>query len=94
MPAMISQSLVDTERVARFADLQAALVEYASHIGELRTPDEVLDALHAIIRANDLCNELGMDTITAAATLSAWGETRPLSASKAQNRRVEVIIEN
>ncbi len=32
--------------------------------------------LHAIIKANDLCNDLGMDTITAAATLSAWGEIR------------------
>jgi DNA-binding CsgD family transcriptional regulator len=49
MPAMISQSLVDTGPDARFADLQARLVEYASHIGELSTPDEVLDALHAIL---------------------------------------------
>lgn len=35
-----------------------------------------IDSLHAIITANDLCNELGMDSITAAATLSAWGEIR------------------
>jgi DNA-binding CsgD family transcriptional regulator len=49
MPAMISQSLVDTERATRGAGLQAALIEYASQIGELRTPDEVLEALHAII---------------------------------------------
>ena len=36
----------------------------------------IFEALHTIITANDLCNELGMDTITAAATLSAWGEIR------------------
>jgi DNA-binding CsgD family transcriptional regulator len=49
MPAAISHSLIDSESVARFADLQARLVEYASHIGELRTPDEVLEELHAIV---------------------------------------------
>ncbi|MDD2900108.1 MAG: aldehyde ferredoxin oxidoreductase family protein [Desulfuromonadaceae bacterium] len=51
-----------------------ALPEYetVSHFGALNN----IDALHTIIRANDLCNELGMDTITAAATLSAWGEIR------------------
>jgi aldehyde:ferredoxin oxidoreductase len=51
-----------------------ALPEYetASHFGALNN----VDALHAIIKANDLCNELGMDTITAAATLSAWGEIK------------------
>jgi len=32
--------------------------------------------LHAIVRSNDACNDLGMDTISAAATLSAWGEAR------------------
>jgi aldehyde:ferredoxin oxidoreductase len=46
--------------------------ETASHFGALNKVHE----LHAIITANDLCNELGMDTITAAATLSAWGEIR------------------
>ena len=46
--------------------------ESVSHFGALNNIDE----LHAIITANDLCNELGMDTITAAATLSAWGEIR------------------
>jgi DNA-binding CsgD family transcriptional regulator len=49
MPAMISQSLVDTQRVPRIADLQARLVDYASHVGQMRTSDEVLEALHAII---------------------------------------------
>lgn len=51
-----------------------ALPEYetVSHFGALNN----IDALHSIIKANDLCNELGMDTITAAATLSAWGEIR------------------
>ena len=46
--------------------------ETVSHFGALNN----VDKLHAIITANDLCNELGMDTITAAATLSAWGEIR------------------
>lgn len=46
--------------------------ETVSHFGALNN----VGALHAIIAANDLCNELGMDTITAAATLSAWGEIR------------------
>jgi aldehyde:ferredoxin oxidoreductase len=46
--------------------------ETVSHFGALNN----VDALHAIITANDLCNELGLDTITAAATLSAWGEIR------------------
>jgi aldehyde:ferredoxin oxidoreductase len=46
--------------------------ETVSHFGALNN----VNALHAIITANDLCNELGMDTITAAATLSAWGEIK------------------
>jgi len=46
--------------------------ETVSHFGALNN----VKTLHAIITANDLCNELGMDTITAAATLSAWGEIR------------------
>ncbi len=46
--------------------------ETVSHFGALNN----VTALHAIITANDLCNELGMDTITAAASLSAWGEIR------------------
>lgn len=51
-----------------------ALPEYetASHFGALNN----VATLHTIITANDICNELGMDTITAAATLSAWGEIR------------------
>lgn len=46
--------------------------ETVSHFGALNN----VNVLHAIITANDLCNELGMDTITAAATLSAWGEIK------------------
>ena len=46
--------------------------ETVSHFGALNN----VEALHSIITANDLCNELGMDTITAAATLSAWGEIK------------------
>ena len=40
--------MIGTAPVADFADLQARLVEYASRIGELRTPNDVLDALHVI----------------------------------------------
>ena len=46
--------------------------ETVSHFGAL---NGIAD-LHAIVRANTLCNELGLDTITAAATLAAWGEAR------------------
>jgi aldehyde:ferredoxin oxidoreductase len=46
--------------------------ETVSHFGAL---NGIAD-LHAIVRSNDLCNDLGMDTISAAATLSAWGECR------------------
>ena len=48
MKEMISRSLTGAAPVARFADLQARLVDYASRIGELGTPNEALDALHAI----------------------------------------------
>ena len=48
MQEMISPSLSGTAPVADFADLQERLVEYASRIGELRTPNDVLEALHAI----------------------------------------------
>jgi aldehyde:ferredoxin oxidoreductase len=44
--------------------------ETVSHFGGLNG----ISDLSAIVRANTLCNELGMDTITAAATISAWGE--------------------
>ena len=46
--------------------------ETLSHLGALNN----LDNLHAILKANRICNALGLDTITAAATLSAWGEIR------------------
>jgi hypothetical protein len=46
MTAMIS--LPGAAPDAHHADLQVRLVDYASRIGELRTADEVLDALHAI----------------------------------------------
>ncbi len=46
--------------------------ETVSHFGALNDVDD----LSSIIRSNQLCNNLGMDTITAAATLSAWGEIR------------------
>jgi aldehyde:ferredoxin oxidoreductase len=46
--------------------------ETVSHFGALNN----VDNLHAIVKANSLCNHLGLDTITAAASLSAWGEIR------------------
>lgn len=46
--------------------------ETVSHFGALNG----IESLDAIVRSNTLCNELGMDTISAAATLSAWGEAR------------------
>jgi aldehyde:ferredoxin oxidoreductase len=46
--------------------------ETVSHFGALNN----VDNLRAIVTANNRCNELGLDTITAAATLSAWGEIR------------------
>ena len=46
--------------------------ETVSHFGALNA----IADLHAIVRSNDACNDLGMDTISAAATLSAWGEAR------------------
>jgi aldehyde:ferredoxin oxidoreductase len=46
--------------------------ETVSHFGAL---NGIAD-LHAIVRANTLCNDLGMDTISAAATIAAWGEAR------------------
>ncbi|GAM08301.1 tungsten-containing aldehyde ferredoxin oxidoreductase [Geobacter sp. OR-1] len=44
--------------------------ETVSHFGGL---NGIAD-LASIVKANTLCNELGMDTISAAATISAWGE--------------------
>ncbi len=46
--------------------------ETVSHFGALNG----IASLAAIVRSNTLCNELGLDTISAAATISAWGEWR------------------
>src|SRR5512133_2893423 len=46
--------------------------ETVSHFGALNN----IDDLAAIVASNSICNDLGLDTITAAATLSAWGEIR------------------
>ena len=46
--------------------------ETVSHFGALNGISDI----HAIVRSNDACNATGMDTISAAATLSAWGEAR------------------
>jgi aldehyde:ferredoxin oxidoreductase len=46
--------------------------ETLSHFGALNG----ISSLSAIVKANTICNELGLDTISAAATISAWGEWR------------------
>ncbi|HEY3306974.1 MAG TPA: aldehyde ferredoxin oxidoreductase family protein [Desulfuromonadaceae bacterium] len=46
--------------------------ETVSHFGGLNNVDD----LAAIVKSNHTCNNLGLDTISAAATLSAWGEIR------------------
>ncbi|MDD2272865.1 MAG: aldehyde ferredoxin oxidoreductase family protein [Desulfuromonadaceae bacterium] len=58
----------------KISEAGRALPEYEtlSGFGALNN----IDALHVIVTANDLCNDLGMDSISAAGTLSAWGEIR------------------
>jgi len=46
--------------------------ETVSHFGALNG----ISSLRSIVNSNTLCNQLGMDTISAAATISAWGEAR------------------
>lgn len=46
--------------------------ETVSHFGALNG----IDDLRSIVRSNRACNRLGMDTISAAATIAAWGEAR------------------
>lgn len=46
--------------------------ETVSHFGALNG----IDSLQSIVLSNTLCNRLGMDTISAAATIAAWGEAR------------------
>ena len=66
--------MVDNEPVARFADLQARLVDYASRIGELRTSDEVLEALHAIITKSLPLSVLG--AVRFPVNAAGWSEIR------------------
>ena len=49
MQPINSQSLVGTTPVGHCPDLQGELVDYASRIGEMGTPNDVLDALHAVV---------------------------------------------
>lgn len=46
--------------------------EAVSHFGALNKVDD----LAAIVEANRVCNDLGLDAVTAAATLAAWGEIK------------------
>ena len=48
MQKLISHAMVGATAVADFSNLQAVLLDYASRIEEFRTPNDVLDALHAI----------------------------------------------
>ena len=58
--------------------------ETVSHFGGLNK----IHDLSTIIKSNQLCNTLGMDTISAAATLSAWGEIRGRFPSAAEMPRL------
>jgi len=51
-----------------------ALPEYetASHFGALNKNSDI----HSIVKSNELCNLLGMDTISMAATIAAYGEIK------------------
>ena len=40
---------------ASFPDLQTRLLDYAGHVEQLQSPDEVLDELHAITKSLPLC---------------------------------------
>jgi LuxR family quorum sensing-dependent transcriptional regulator len=48
MQTLTAQSIPAPVPVAGFAELQARLIDYASHIAELQTPNDVLERLHAI----------------------------------------------
>ena len=51
-----------------------ALPEYetASHFGALNNNSDI----HSIVKSNELCNVLGMDTISMASTIAAYGEAK------------------
>lgn len=56
MNAMTSRPLAATETFAGSAEFQTRLLEYAMHTGELREPEDVLGALHAITsKSRSLC---------------------------------------
>ena len=54
--------------------------ETVSHFGALNEVDD----LHAIMESHRICNDLGLDPISAAATLAAWGEIRGQFATAEQ----------
>jgi DNA-binding CsgD family transcriptional regulator len=43
-----AMAVADIASLKPSAELQARLIDYASHVGELRTPSDVLDELHAV----------------------------------------------
>jgi aldehyde:ferredoxin oxidoreductase len=52
--------------------IQLPEYETASHFGALLNNSD----LNSIVRANTICNEIGLDPISAAATLATWSEIR------------------
>src|SRR5215831_19133212 len=48
-PVISPSSLAHTATAPHFAELQTGLLDYASRVEELATPNEVLDRLHATI---------------------------------------------
>ena len=65
---------VDTLADARFADLQARLIDYASRVQELQAPGDVLDELHAITTRSLPLSVLGAARFPLKST--DWGSIR------------------
>jgi hypothetical protein len=69
LPQEKSMTIVlDTPSQARFVDVQARLIDYASRVKQLRSPDEVLDELNTIT--------------TQSLSLSVLGAARPTPSRK------------
>ena len=54
----------DTPPQSAFADLQARLIDYACRVGELRSPDAVLDELNAITTQSLPLSVLGRSSVS------------------------------
>lgn len=51
--------LIEPDRHTGFTDLQTRLVDYAARVDQMRSPDEILDELHAITSREQLLSVLG-----------------------------------